>query len=385
MINDPNNLYPPVQHPNRNTFPLGLIIGGVILQLYASGFAGVPNQDFLNRAWAVLVVAAGIDFFLIQKRFLSGSALTVLGGILLILNFGGESVEPLRALFIRFWPLLLIAYGVDIFLRSQVVGAVVSFVFVGGAILIAILVANGILTLPNVALPKTLTAGNFSTGFSVPGGRRTLSYPYPDQQAAKLTIHAPSGKLDLRGGALAGEALAGTVSVSAGETFSEESDGSGAVAAYALVGKKDGSGNLEFGQPQQTDAVWEIRVNEELPLTLETTMESGYQLINLSRMALSSASITSLDGKIDVLLPYQAIGGVTLSCRNGDLRIFIPRGVSAFLTVPANASVTFPSNYVRTGNQIYPNSDLVAVSTEYQVNVSAAAPNGSITVAVSEN
>lgn len=386
MISDPNNLYPPVQRPNRNTFPIGLIIAGGILQLYASGFVGVPNQDFLNRAWAVLVVAAGVDFLILQKRFISGSVLTLLGGILLVLNFGGADVEPLRALFIRFWPLLLIAYGIDIFLRSQVVGAIVSFVFVGGAILIAILVTNGILTLPNVTLPKTLTAGNFSSGFSVSGGRNTVSYPYPDQQAAKLTVRAPSGKLDLRGDTLNEDiALVGSVKVSAGETFVEESDDSGAVASYSLVGEKNGSGKLEFGQAQRTDAVWEIKVNENLPLTLETTMENGYQLINLSRLALNSASITSSGGKIDVLLPYQAAGGVFLDCQNGDMRVFIPRGVSAFFTVPNGANVVYPETYVRNGTQIYPNGDLVAVSSEYQVNVNAMAANGSITVVISEN
>lgn len=385
-MNDPNTLYPPVQRPNRSTFPLGLIIAGVILQLYASGFAGAPNQDFLNRAWAVLIIAAGLDFFILQKRFISGSVLALLGGTLLILNFGGAGVEPLRMLFIRFWPLLLIAYGVDIFLRSQVVGAVVSFVFVGGAILVAILVANGILTLPNVTLPKTLTTENFSSGFTIAGGRNTISYAYPTQGAAKLTIHAPSGKLDLRGDGLNDDAaLIGSVKVSAGETFIEEKDESGALASYTLAAKRNDSGKLEFGQTQQTDALWEISVHESLPLTLETKMEAGYQLINLSRLALSSASITSESGKIDVLLPYQAAGGVFLENQNGDIRVFIPRGVSAFITVPADSNAVYPGTYVRIGNQIYPNGDLTAVSNEYQVNVNAAAPNGTITVALSGN
>ena len=85
---NPNPLYTPVQPQNqvpkgignRTTLPFVLIIGGALLQLYASGLVGTPNAAFLERAWGIVILAAGLDFLLVQRRFISGAALPLMGG-----------------------------------------------------------------------------------------------------------------------------------------------------------------------------------------------------------------------------------------------------------------------------------------------------------------
>lgn len=377
---------PPPQPRGSSALPLLLIIGGTLLQLYASGLGGAPDPAFLERAWAIVIVAAGLDFLLIQKRFISGAVLTALGGAVLMMNFGGGDAGSLREIFNRFWPLLLIAIGVDILLRSRILGAIISLIFVGGAILITIFVSNGLLTIPNITLPKSVTISQTPYALPSRASEQTIAYPYPDHNAASLTIHAPSGQIDLRGNALGESALIGSVRLASGETFSETADGSGALMRYELSAEASGTGGtLEFGQEQQTDALWKLEVAQSLPLTLDTTMDNGYQLLNLSRVALHSASVTSRRGNIDVLLPYQTEQALRFDCQNGNLRIYVPNGVSAFITLPDEAEATYPAAYTRNGRQIYPNGEVLDAGNSYQVNVDASAPNGTIEIKLSEN
>lgn len=387
MNQDLDPSFAPTPQPRRSSvLPLILIIGGTLLQLYASGLGGAPDPAFLERAWAIVIVAAGLDFLIVQKRFISGAVLTLLGGIVLVLNFGGGDAGGLREIFNRFWPLLLVAVGIDILLRSRVIGAIVSFVFVGGAILITIFVSNGLLTIPNITLPKSVTINQTPYALPSRASQQTIAYPYPDHNAASLIIHAPSGQIDLRGNALGASALTGSVRLASGETFSESADGSGALMRYELSAEAaETDGTLEFGQEQQTDALWKLEVDQSLPLTLETTMNNGYQLLNLSRVALHSASVTSRRGNIDVLLPYQAQQALRFDCQNGNLRIYVPKGVNAFITLPPEAEAIYPAAYTRNGGQIYPNGEVLNVGDAYQVNVDAAAPNGTIEIKLSEN
>lgn len=391
---NPTPVYPPIQPQaaapkgivNRSTLPFGLIIGGALLQLYASGLIGTPNAAFLENAWGLVILAAGLDFLFVQRRFISGAVLSMMGGILLILNFGGDAAAPLSEIFYRFWPLLLIAYGIDIILRSRLISAILSFVFVGGAILLIILISNGVLTLPNFRLPENFTLPKGVGSLSLPAiGAKPISFAYPDHNAARLILHIPSGKLDLRGAALNGNALSGEVRVASGETFTQSEDLSGALANYSLCASANDAAQLEFGQVAQSEANWKLTVDRTLPLTLETTMENGYQLINLSQIALHSAMITSLNGNTDVRLPYQSQNPVVLDNQNGDLRIFIPQGVTAFVTVNSGASAAYPDDYIQKGNQIYPNNELSSAGTTYQVTVNATALNGTITIAHSQN
>lgn len=385
MNDDPIQNFNPAPPRRRNQLPIILIIAGFVLQLYASGFLGTINNTFLENGWYLIFLGAGLDLILEQRRYIAGSILTVAAVTALLISFGGESVPEIRALFYRFWPLLLIGYGLDIFLRSRVFSAIFSFILIGGAVLIGILVTNGVLTIPNLPLPEGLTFP--AKSFPLPAQQRQLSIPLPAQSIARVTLNMASGKLALRGEPLNASALTGEVHVTSDEKFTETSDVESAIAAYALTSEKRASASpgLEFGTVAQTDAYWKIELNEDLPIHLETHMVNGYQLINLSTIHCVSATLSNERGDIDVQLPYGANDTINISSQNGKIRIFIPKDVSAFITAPIDANVFFPETYVRSGNQIYPNTSLTPVATKHQITVNASAPNGSITILISEN
>ena len=77
--------------------------------------------------------------------------------------------------------------------------------------------------------------------------------------------------------------------------------------------------------------------------------------------------------------------GIYFDCQNGNLRIYVPKGVNAFITLPPEAEAIYPAAYTRNGGQIYPNGEILNVGDAYQVNVDAAAPNGTIEIKLSEN
>jgi hypothetical protein len=102
---------------NRGLLP-GLIVtlAGVIFTLHNFGVFYIGD---LRRFWPLLLVALGLSQILHAKRRspVFGSLLVAAGSALLLSNFGLLHIS-LRGL-LRFWPLILVAFGVQILLDRK--------------------------------------------------------------------------------------------------------------------------------------------------------------------------------------------------------------------------------------------------------------------------
>ncbi len=102
---------------NRGLLP-GLIVtlAGVIFTLHNFGIFYIGE---LRRFWPLLLVALGLSQILDAKRRspVFGALLIAAGSALLLSNFGLLHIS-LRGL-LRFWPLILVAFGVQLLLDRK--------------------------------------------------------------------------------------------------------------------------------------------------------------------------------------------------------------------------------------------------------------------------
>ena len=107
-----------MKQPRSLFFPVLLVIVGVVL--LASNMKVVPASgwDILAQWWPVLLVLSGLNSLYMRQGVVGPLVLTGLGVVLLLGNLGYLQVSALETLW-RFWPVLLIAVGVELLFGRQ--------------------------------------------------------------------------------------------------------------------------------------------------------------------------------------------------------------------------------------------------------------------------
>ena len=94
--------------------PIAAILSGVLLQVKLLGFIGQSIPDsVIYKLWPALLIVAALDLLLEQRRVVGALVLLFTAGALLSTQFmeaGWNS--DLWQIFVKFWPLLLILFGV---------------------------------------------------------------------------------------------------------------------------------------------------------------------------------------------------------------------------------------------------------------------------------
>lgn len=370
-----------MESENRNRhsflFPLIVIFSGVIFQLQATGLFGESVNSFLAKVWPVVILIAGLDLFFGSKRILAAVALCLLGAVLLVYNLSGDL--KLWEIFQSFWPLLLILYGFDMLISGKSFSKILIIVVVIGVILYIIFVSNGSINFEGI----TANLGGLSETFgsisqnapSSRGKSQEIRYPLAGLMPAAFQISAPSGKIQLKSAPLTDLVMTGKIDLSVGEVLNESTEQNDSTATYILSGTPS-------AQVSGNNALWDLQINQQIQVNLMSAMNNGYQMIDLRGMNLSGANIVSNSGDIDIMLPYSSSVSVNVSTQNGNIRIFVPAAVSAFITVQNTAGVSYPETYTQSGMQIFP----VTVSDgNSQVMVNINAPTGFVKVISDQN
>ncbi len=121
-------------------WPMMLIALGVVL--FMVNTSAFPNgaADLLAY-WPVLLIAAGLDNFWRGESYVGGVLSVGLGGIFLFANLGYLPGVYVLDVLIRFWPVFLVALGLDLIIGhrgfwSAAVGLVVGVALTGGLALL---------------------------------------------------------------------------------------------------------------------------------------------------------------------------------------------------------------------------------------------------------
>ncbi len=382
--------------------PIISILAGVLFQLDTMGLTGnlIPSY-VLENLWPLLLVAAGLDLLFTQRRLVAAVIMLFFGTALLSTQFLDSGWNnTLWQMFLKFWPILLILFGLDmIFSGHSLINAAVIIT----AALVLVLLVLTVLDIPvtgDLKLPIDLSritsvipegedirsffmdpvqpgidegTGADSAGIpqilNDPSG--SISIGLPKQKQVSLEIRPVSGRISLKA-EKTGKFLKGTVNLNPKEHLLTEVSLKGNTAVYKLGsdGKRDNTAS----------SIWEMSIAPKRKTDLNVVLNDGYLKADLRGMTLTSVSLENKSGPLDVMTTSAAKAVIKVKAGKGDIRVYIPKGVFIECTVKGAAQFEYPqNNYVLSGNSMTPRRP-----AESPVQVEISSNRGSVRIIETE-
>ena len=354
MENKPNQEY---KHRRGSLFwPLLLIAAGIFLLLNTTNVVESSPWQMLLQLWPLLLVVAGLDGIYRRDGFVGAIILIGVGTIFLLSNLGVVVIGSWLML-LQFWPILLIAFGLDLIIGSRSATSAILGVLVGIALLGAVV----------------------WFAFISPGGLRptlqqeNLSQPLLEAKEAEVAITASVGNLSLTGGAENGLLLEGAVSRPKNEQIDSK---------YTLTGTKgrlriESKGNLNYFYPT-ANPVWDILLNSQTDIDLQTALIAGEQDLDLTALNVQSLKSETVFGKTTLTLPDQDLSGLDVSVTIGQLVIIVPPQTGLNITLDTGiTNIVVPQGYSREEGRI---SSANYPDAEHKIDISIEQPIGSLVI-----
>ncbi len=333
-------------------WPLLLIVIGIVFLLNTLGFIRGDTWELFLRLWPLLFIVGGLDNIFRGRGYIWGVISLGLGTVFLLANFG---YLPWNAftLLLRFWPLLLIAAGLDLILRgrplgSTLIGFLLAVVVVGGIIWFALSGAAGVAS-KTTPLSEAL------------GGASSLN----------VYISNPAGRVEIGSYEGAGKALEGSVTLAPSQTVDRR---------YQV---RSGVGDLRISSSGEAflpwiggvnRPVWSLKLSREVPVTLKVNTAAGEQQVDLRGLEIESLDLSVAVGSLDVTLPDHGEFDGKLANPVGMIRVSVPRGALVeFRTNGVFLAKSIPSGFSLSGDRIYSPG---ANSANAQMHISIDQPIG---------
>ncbi len=335
-------------HYRRSIFwPLLLITIGVIFLLNTLGFIHGDGWDLFLKLWPLFFIIGGLDNIFQGRGYIWAVISLGLGVVFLLANFGYIEWSSF-SLLLRFWPLLLIAAGLDLIFRGRsllttLVGVILAVVVVGGILWFA------------------LSGGAVAAQQTTP-----LAQALGDVQSLNVYISNPAGQVEIGAAEGAGKAYEGSLILAPRQSVSDR---------YEL---KNGVGNLRitsagnaflpwtggFDRP-----LWQLGLSGQVPLELTVDTAAGEQQIDLRELDVQSLDLSVAVGELNVILPEEGDFDGNLANPVGMIRVSIPRGALVELrTNGVFLSKSVPAGFSISGDRIYsPGAN--SASAEMRINI----------------
>ncbi len=379
--------------------PIVAILTGVLVQLDTLGLTGglIP-ENTLVKLWPLLLAAAGFDLLFAQRRLIAALIMLFFGAALMSTQFLDSGWDnELWNLFVKFWPILLILFGVDmIFSGNNLINAavIITAVLILAAIVLSMLDVPIIRSLPiDVSkITSVIPEGDIKSFFldpvqpgAIEGGSKTadippimsdangaLSIALPKQKQVSFELRPVSGRVSLKAKKTSKYYIKGTSALNPKEHLSMDASLKGNTVSYKLgsSGKRDKS----------ISSNWDLTVSSKRRTDLKVVLGSGYLKADLRGMNLSAVSLENKSGPIDVMTTTTAKAVIRVKAGDGEIRVYIPKDVHISCTVKGASQFDFPQkHYVLNGNELTPRDPV-----ESPVRVEIESNRGSVRIIESE-
>jgi hypothetical protein len=274
----------------------------------------------------------------------------ILAGVLLLIgNFNWGLFWNV----LQFWPLILVAVGVDILLAGRYRLAIIV-----GTLVIGALFYTGTVRFPGIQ------------------GVQTHQIEQTLENANKAVVHLqPSvGSVTIRSAAITNLAE-GTIKTGTGERLVQDFRVTNEVAYLDLESKQQSTNIGNFGRQ---DRSWTLTLNNRVPLDLNIDSGVGRSELDLRTLQLEKLELSSGVGELIVTLPEQGRYEASLDTGVGTTTVNIPKGVAARITVSRGlGAVNVQGTFGQEGD-VYTSPDYT--TAEHQVKLSVSSGVGAVTI-----
>ncbi|MGE5527791.1 MAG: LiaI-LiaF-like domain-containing protein [Patescibacteria group bacterium] len=279
-----------------------------------------------------------------RPKSLVGPVILVGLGVIFLLNNLGRLEWSVWEAILRFWPAILIAFGVELALgRGSVWGSIMGAL----AVLAVVFVMFAIVSFA----PLTAHGPFFGRDYTRSLVTRDVSFPLHGETEAEVEIEAGAGRLEL--GALAAEndLLAGTIVLARGESL--EQDYSGGNGRAHLLLKSRGRYLFPMRGRHWRDRRWDLRLKPGLPLLLRIRTGVSVARLDLAKLKLTRLELENGIGEAEIRLPATGRYEVRMEGGIGKAEVFVPKGLALRIhVIKGLGSVDLPENMVG-GDGIY--------------------------------
>lgn len=238
-----------------------------------------------------------------------------LGILLLLSNVGALNMDFWQLLF-RFWPIFLIAAGLDILFGRRANGGVLI-----ALMLILGLVFGGIwLGYVDAAPFENVQGEQFSQALE--GAGRAI-----------VTIESSMSQMKIGAGTNSGELVEGTVALHHNEELSKDFVVNGGTASYTLSSDTRSFILPTFGR--DADGLWNLRLNRDLPIELAVSTGVGSATLDLTLLDIADLQVNAGVGKVAITLPTQGAFAAKIQGGVGEITVLIPDTLAARIDAKA--------------------------------------------------
>jgi hypothetical protein len=349
-MDQPNKSY----KPRSLFFPLLLVVVGVFLLLVNLDFVEGSVWSILATYWPLIFVIGGLDGLYRRDGWVGPLVSLGLGVILMLGNLGYIQWKGFDLL-LRLWPILLVAWGLDVaFSHRSTLWSTLLRVGLG------LLLVVGIIWLAVVS--------PFGTGNKV----ETFSQDIQGETSSSLEFTNGAGEFFLDGTAAQYKLVDGTAGIPQNLTllpsYTNSQDGT---STYSLE-----SNGVTIYPFDTTHLKWDFSINPSIAVDLKTRMGVGNMVLDLSGTKAENVDAGMGVGQVVITFPAQQ--DVTGSIKNaiGETVLRVPQDTRVIVHYSGGlTSVDLPQGFSRSGDEI--SSDF---SAEYTIEIDVDQAIGSLDI-----
>lgn len=304
---EPVTVYQQPEQPHRRHgifWPLFLVAAGVVFLLWNLGMLPGATLDTVLRLWPLLFIVGALDGLWRGEGIAWQIFWLGLGVLFLLGNFGYLSLNTWQIV-VNYWPLLLVALGIDILFgrRAGVAGRAVSVVLA-----LALLAGLVFLIIAQPVIGSSMTS-------------QALSESLQGATSAEVNLSQAAGEMQVSRGAASGQLVSGNLRTSNMRAIRKDYTVQNGRGVLQL--REEGV-NVGFNSVS-SNYLWDVKLNDTIPTDLTVSLGAGEGNIDLTGLKVTNLDGNLAVGQMTVTLPAGGASG-KLSSAVGEIIVRVPRG-----------------------------------------------------------